>query len=84
VRVSGNRRVTLTIVGTFLLALAAPTYHGYRRDMDVARARLSSGSQIINTPCGLIEYADAGKVPPVVVAHGAGGDFDQGLDDRNL
>ena len=79
-RTSGNRRVTLTIVGGLLAALVALTYYGYRRDMDLARARVSFGSQVIRTPCGLIEYADFGKGPPVLVVHGAGGGFDQGLE----
>ncbi len=79
-RASGNRRLTLTIVGALLLALVALTYYDYRRDMGVARARVSSGSQVTNTPCGLIEYADVGQGPPVLVVHGAGGGFDQGLE----
>ena len=79
-RTSGNRRVTLTIVGGLLAALVALTYYGYRRDMDLARARVSFGSQVIRTPCGLIEYADFGKGPPVLVVHAAGGGFDQGLE----
>jgi pimeloyl-ACP methyl ester carboxylesterase len=79
-RASRNRRVTLTIVGSFLVVLVVLIYFDYRRDMDLARARVSSGSQVVNTPCGLIEYADVGKGPPVLVVHGAGGGFDQGLE----
>lgn len=79
-RASRNPRVTLTIVGALLVVLVALTYCDYRRDMDVARARVLSGSQVVNTPCGLIEYADVGKGPPVLVVHGAGGGFDQGLE----
>jgi 2-hydroxy-6-oxonona-2,4-dienedioate hydrolase len=48
--------------------------------MAAARARVLSGSRVVNTPCGLIEYAEAGKGPPVLVVHGAGGGFDQGLE----
>ena len=79
-RVSRNRRVTLGIVGALMVALAALTSYGYRQDINGARARVSSGSQVVNTPCGLIEYADVGKGPPVLVVHGAGGGFDQGLE----
>jgi len=79
-RASRNRRVALTIFGALLVALVARTYYDYRRDMDVARVRVSSGSQVVNTPCGLIEYADVGKGPPALVVHGAGGGFDQGLE----
>jgi pimeloyl-ACP methyl ester carboxylesterase len=37
---------------------------------------------MLETSCGLIEYAEAGATegPPVLVIHGAGGGFDQGLD----
>jgi pimeloyl-ACP methyl ester carboxylesterase len=52
----------------------------YRSDIRAARVRVSSGSQVVNTPCGLIEYADVGHGLPVLVVHGAAGGFDQGLD----
>jgi pimeloyl-ACP methyl ester carboxylesterase len=52
----------------------------YQRDIQQARARVASGSQIASTPCGPIEYAVAGDGPPVLVVHGAGGGLDQGLD----
>ena len=41
---------------------------------------MSSGSKIAQTSCGPIEYAVAGDGPPVLVVHGAGGGFDQGLE----
>src|SRR5262249_8924161 len=44
------------------------------------RERVSIGSQIVQTPCGPIEYALAGDGPPVLVVHGAGGGYDQGLE----
>ncbi len=77
---SRSRRVAFIIGGSVFVALVALTYYLYRRDMDAARARVSSGSQVANTPCGPIEYADVGKGPPVLVVHGAGGGFDQGLE----
>lgn len=51
-----------------------------RRDADLARRRISAGSQIVQTPCGQIEYASAGAGPAVLAVHGAGGGYDQGLD----
>ena len=41
---------------------------------------LTIGSRILETSVGPIEYAEAGEGPPVLVIHGAGGGFDQGLD----
>jgi pimeloyl-ACP methyl ester carboxylesterase len=53
----------------------------YCRDIRDARARISSGSQVVETPCGEIEYAVMGDGPAAILAvHGAGGGFDQGLD----
>jgi pimeloyl-ACP methyl ester carboxylesterase len=52
----------------------------YQRDIRQARDLVSSRSRIAATPCGPIEYAVAGDGPPVLVVHGAGGGFDQGLD----
>lgn len=75
-----SRRVALATVGAVAAASATLTYYRYREDLGAARGRVRSGSQVVNTPCGLIEYADAGKGPPVLVVHGAGGGFDQGLE----
>jgi pimeloyl-ACP methyl ester carboxylesterase len=72
--------MALTIVGILILAFALLTYIGFRRDLNQARLRISSGSHVVNTASGLIEYADVGKGPPVLVIHGAGGGFDQGLE----
>ena len=52
----------------------------YRRDIRRARARVSAGSRIAITSSGPIEYAILGEGAPVLVVHGAGGGFDQGLD----
>lgn len=51
----------------------------YRSDIDQARARVATGSRVISTPCGPIEYAEAGSGPAILSVHGAGGGFDQGL-----
>lgn len=51
----------------------------YRRDLRVAGDRSTAGSRIAQTPCGPIEYSVLGQGVPVLVVHGAGGGFDQGL-----
>ena len=51
----------------------------YRRDMHPARERVSSGSRVAQTAHGPVEYAEIGDGSPVLVAHAAGGGFDQGL-----
>jgi len=47
--------------------------------MRAAREKLLAGSQVIQTPSGLIEYASVGDGYPVLMVHGAGGGYDQGL-----
>lgn len=51
----------------------------YRRDMRHARARVARGGRVVQTPCGAVEYAEAGDGPALLVIHGAGGGYDQGL-----
>jgi len=51
----------------------------YRFDMLNANARVAGGT-VVQTRCGPIEYAQAGSGTPVLVVHGAGGGFDQGME----
>jgi pimeloyl-ACP methyl ester carboxylesterase len=60
-------------------ALGGAVIAAFTRDLREARARLVAGS-VIDTAAGPIEYATAGDGPPVLIVHGAGGGFDQGLD----
>jgi 2-hydroxy-6-oxonona-2,4-dienedioate hydrolase len=75
-----NRRTFLALTG--LGALAAVTGAGwwdYRRTLNPAWARIASGSTVIPTRSGAMEYAEAGSGPPLLMIHGTGGGFDQGL-----
>ena len=74
-----DRRKIRDALGVLLVILAALVVFEYRSDVERARERVSSGSQIAQTKCGPIEYATAGSGPSVLVVHGAGGGFDQGL-----
>jgi 2-hydroxy-6-oxonona-2,4-dienedioate hydrolase len=75
----GIRETTLVLFGVFVVGLGVATVY-YQRDIQQARDRVANGSRIEQTPCGPIEYAMAGGGPPVLVVHGAGGGFDQGMD----
>src|SRR3712207_7655187 len=51
----------------------------FQADMLAAYDRISTGSHIMQTANGTLEYADLGNGNPVLVVHGAGGGYDQGL-----
>lgn len=73
------RRIAV-VAASAAAGLAGLVHIGYRRDIQRARERVSTGSQIALTPCGPIEYALAGEGSLVLAIHGAGGGFDQGMD----
>src|SRR6266487_1368893 len=75
-----ERSVVLGLPAAALAGLILFTYFSYRNDMVAEEARVSSGSQVVDAPCGPIEYALIGKGAPVLLVHGAGGGFDQGLE----
>jgi pimeloyl-ACP methyl ester carboxylesterase len=61
-------------------AAALAVFLDYRSDIAYARVRVATQGRIAQTACGPIEYALAGKGQPLLVVHGAGGGFDQGLE----
>jgi pimeloyl-ACP methyl ester carboxylesterase len=67
------------IAGLCFAGVVAVITSHYRRDIGIARGRVSSGSLLAKTPCGPIEYAETGQGRPVLIVHGAGGGFDQGM-----
>lgn len=70
----------LALVIVVVVAMAAAFVAGsYVQDIRAARERVATGSVLAQTPCGTIEYAVVGDGPPVLVVHGAGGGFDQGM-----
>jgi len=56
-------------------------WRDYRRVMARARAAIAAAgpAQLATTRHGPVEYAEAGRGPPVLMIHGTGGGFDQGL-----
>jgi len=67
---------TLTTLG---IAAAAGGYLRFRREMKEACRRIEQGGTIIETTAGPIEFAREGEGEPVLMIHGAGGGYDQGL-----
>ena len=74
------RRKAVIVVVTLVAGSGLLAYASYRPNLERARARISTGSRIAASRCGPIEYAEAGAGPPVLLVHGAGGGFDQGLE----
>lgn len=77
-----TKRIVLAAAASaaFLVAgLAAWIYFSYERDLQRERERVVSGSSVVQTPCGQIEYAATGEGLPLLVVHGAGGGWDQGM-----
>ena len=66
------------ILSAVATTLALAVYLAYVNDMTAARERILT-AQVINTAIGPIQYAEVGHGTPVLVIHGAGGGFDQGL-----
>ena len=70
------------IIGVLLAAASAATgiaYARYRKDIRAIRDQVESGSTIAETAAGPVEYAETGGGSPLLMIHGAGGGYDQGL-----
>jgi len=66
-------------VALLLLSVFVFTYARFQAEISGAREKVLAGSEILKTDQGDIEYAVKGEGPPVLVLHGAGGGYDQGL-----
>ena len=66
---------------TLALVAAAAIAAGlaYRADLREAQRRVAGRSAVIQTRYGAMEYAEQGEGPPLLMIHGTGGGFDQGL-----
>ena len=73
------RRALLTGLGGTALAAAAWGAGAYRATVAAAEARIARRSSVIETRTGPLEYAIVGHGAPLMMIHGTGGGFDQGL-----
>jgi pimeloyl-ACP methyl ester carboxylesterase len=77
---SRTRAVLWSSAGTLAGFAGWLAASAYRRDVGAARERVTTGGTIAATRHGPIEYSLAGNGPAVLMVHGAGGGYDQGLD----
>ena len=75
------KRTVIAIIAicAIIIVINIPSYLEFRDQLKDSRERLLAGSHIVQTRAGPVEYADAGEGYPVLVVHGAGGGYDQGL-----
>lgn len=67
------------MMGFILTISAIVIWNRFQTDMKMARANAGTGSVVVETPCGPIEYQDAGTGVPLLAVHGSGGGYDQGM-----
>ncbi len=67
-----NRVAVLAAVVVVAVLVVIPTEVSYQIAMNTTRTAPAFESKLIDTPNGLIEYADIGEGYPVLVSHGAG------------
>ena len=67
------------IIIVIILILVLITYPSYHKQMNEANERIKNESTLLETEFGTLEYALRGEGKAVLLIHGAGGGFDQGL-----
>jgi pimeloyl-ACP methyl ester carboxylesterase len=74
-RISAGALLAVLALGFGALALE------FRRDLHAQHQRVQAGSGVFHTACGEIEFAESGlsDAPALLLVHGSGGGFDQGL-----
>lgn len=74
-----KRFLGLGLAAAAIAVAGGAVFGAYRRDLAENRRRVSEGGRISRTSVGLVENAVSGSGPPVLLIHGAGGGYDQGL-----
>jgi 2-hydroxy-6-oxonona-2,4-dienedioate hydrolase len=70
----------LPVTGALAAGATALAFAVYRKEMNAAGRRIAAHRQVIDSAPGPIEFAESGNGRAVLLIHGAGGGFDQGLD----
>ncbi len=75
----GKGRMVVLGIGLTVGIVAALVWWRFETDIGAARDKVFQGSTVIDTPCGAIEYQEAGTGLPLLAIHGSGGGYDQGM-----
>jgi 2-hydroxy-6-oxonona-2,4-dienedioate hydrolase len=75
-----RRSLLLGIAGLGAAVGFGVGWSAFAADIRRARARTRGRSRVIEGRFGDLEFGEAGAGPPVLMVHGTGGGFDQGLD----
>lgn len=71
--------IIILVVGVLAIAVFA-VYLSYSAEISRMRARTESSGRVAETNIGRMEYAEKGAGVALLSIHGAGGGYDQGLD----
>lgn len=75
-----NKRVLVwEFIGIALLICIIFVLMSYFHDMQISNRTANNGAKLIKTPIGTLEYYSYGTGKPILISHGAGGGFDQGI-----
>lgn len=74
-----TRRTFLQGLGGLAVAGGSYALGGFREARAQADTRLFGQSTVIDSSAGALEFAEVGDGPPLMMIHGTGGGFDQGL-----
>lgn len=74
-----RRRKTLGAIALAAAGLAV-VWAEYTLSINRMTARIEGQSDLVSTRSGILEFAESGVGQPVLMIHGSGGGFDQGLE----
>ena len=73
------RRALIILLPALLVGLGGYVFARYRADLEHARLHSTRNAAVAHTVCGPIEFAVEGQGEPLLMIHGSGGGYDQGL-----
>lgn len=74
-----HRNIFIYSIILIIFLFIVLTYPFYRKQINLANKRIVEEGKILNTKYGNLEYSILGEGKPVLLIHGAGGGYDQGL-----